>query len=73
MIKRKTKQKIESKLNEMNINLANNYKDLAHKALKELDLMIEEMKASGELKNKDYDKHRRIVDEYKTRLADYHH
>jgi hypothetical protein len=58
---------------EMNMNLSNNYKDLAHGALKELDALIEQLKTSGELKDKDYNKYRTIVDDYKKRLADYHH
>ena len=55
------------------MNLANNYKDLAHDALNELDRMVEDFKASGDLKEKDYQKMRRMVDDYKRKLADYHH
>ena len=43
MMKRSVKQQLNAKLNEMNMNLANNYKDLAHDALKELDQMVEEI------------------------------
>ncbi len=73
MMKRNIKQQLNAKLTEMNMNLANNYKDLAHDALKELDRMVEDFKASGDLKEKDYQKMRRIVDDYKRKLADYHH
>ena len=73
MIKRNIKQQLNAKLTEMNMNLANNYKDLAHDALKELDRMVEDFKASGDLKEKDYQKMRRMVDDYKRKLADYHH
>ena len=73
MMKRNIKQQLNAKLTEMNMNLANNYKDLAHDALKELDRMVEDFKASGDLKEKDYQKMRRMVDDYKRRLADYHH
>lgn len=73
MIKRKTKQQFYDKLKELQMNLANNYKDLAHTALKELDIMVEKMKSSGELKEKDYNKMRGIVDDYKAKMADYHH
>ena len=52
MMKRNIKQQLNAKLTEMNMNLANNYKDLAHDALKELD---------------------RMVEDYKRKLADYHH
>ena len=50
MLNRKTKKKLDSLINEMNVNLENNYKDLAHDALKELDRQVTEMAASGELK-----------------------
>ena len=73
MMKRNIKQQLNAKLTEMNMNLANNYKDLAHDALKELDRMVEDFKASGDLKEKDYQKMRRMVDDYKRTLADYHH
>jgi hypothetical protein len=73
MVKRSVKRQIDAKMLEMNMNLSNNYKDLAHGALKELDALIEQLKTSGELKDKDYNKYRTIVDDYKKRLADYHH
>lgn len=72
-MKRSVKQQLNAKLNEMNMNLANNYKDLAHDALKELDQMVEDLKRSGDLKEKDYQKMRQMVDGYKVKLSDYHH
>ena len=73
MMKRSVKQQLNAKLNEMNMNLANNYKYLAHDALKELDQMVEDLKQSGDLKEKDYQKMRQMVDGYKVKLSDYHH
>lgn len=73
MMKRSVKQQLNAKLNEMNMNLANNYKDLAHDALKELDQMVEDLKQSGDLKEKDYQKMRQMVDGYKVKLSNYHH
>lgn len=72
-MKRSVKQQLNAKLNEMNMNLANNYKDLAHDALKELEQMVEDLKQSGDLKEKDYQKMRQMVDGYKVKLSDYHH
>lgn len=72
-MKRSVKQQLNAKLNEMNMNLANNYKDLAHDALKELDQMVEDLKQSGDLKEKDYQEMRQMVDGYKVKLSDYHH
>ena len=72
-MKRSVKQQLNAKLNEMNMNLANNFTDLAHDALKELDQMVEDLKQSGDLKEKDYQKMRQMVDGYKVKLSDYHH
>lgn len=73
MLKRKIKLQVEAKKNELDMNLANNYKDLAHDALKELDVMVEELKNNGEIKEKDYAKLRDMTDSYKRRMANYHH
>ena len=40
MVKRKTKQALEGKLNELKMNLENNYKDLARTALKEYQELL---------------------------------
>lgn len=73
MLKRKIKLQVEAKKNELDMNLANNYKDLAHDALKELDVMVEALKNNGEIKEKDYAKLRDMTDSYKRRMANYHH
>lgn len=73
MMNRKPKQKIDEKMSELNMNLENNYKDLAKDALKELDLLTEQLRSDGEIKEKDYIKLRKQVDDYKVRLSDYHH
>ena len=73
MIKRKIKQDLEGKLNELKINLENNYKDLAHDALKELQNALDSYKESGELKEKDYMKYKQTADHYAMRMANYHH
>ena len=54
MVKRAIKKEIEAKQNELKMNLSNNYKDLAHTALKELIELLEKYHASGDLKEKDY-------------------
>ena len=54
MMSRKVKQQVNSAVNELDMNLANNYKDLAHKALKELDELVTKLNEEGQLKEKDY-------------------
>ena len=62
MMSRKVKQQVNSAVNELDMNLANNYKDLAHKALKELDELVTKLNEEGQLKEKDYTKLRDKVD-----------
>lgn len=73
MMNRKVKQQINAAVNELDMNLANNYKDLAHKALEELDRLVEELHNTEELKDKDYAKLSDKVRDYKSRMANYHH
>ncbi len=73
MVKRSTKRVLDGKFNELVINLENNYKDLARAALKDLTETVEQMKASGELKEKDYLKYKAKVDDYAERMIGYHH
>lgn len=73
MVRRKIKQDLDNKLNELKINLENNYKDLAHDALKELQRALEEYRQAGELKEKDYLRYRQITDTYAMRMQNYHH
>lgn len=73
MLKRKIKLEIEAVLNELQMNLANNYKDLAHDALKQLHEVLENYHNSGDIKDKDYAKYKKIADEYSARMANYHH
>lgn len=73
MMNKKIRQQINAAINELDMNLANNYKDLAHKALRELDELVEELHSSGELKDKDYAKLSGRVKEYKIQMSGYHH
>ena len=67
------KKEIEDLFHEVQINLENNYKDLARTALKEYQELVEQYRSSGELKEKDYGKYKQIVDEYEMRMQNYHH
>ncbi len=73
MIKRSTKKVLDGKLSELTMNLENNYKDLAHDALKDLQGTLEQMKGSGELKEKDYLRYKQKADDYAQRMVGYHH
>lgn len=73
MLKRGVRVELDSILNDLRINLENNYKDLAHDALKKLHGTLEDYLKSGTLKEKDYKKYKKIADDYSNRMADYHH
>lgn len=72
MLEFKEKKILNYKLQELNNNLENNYKDLAHTALKELEEVLEDMKNNG-LSDRVYNKYRKIVDGYKINMKNYHH
>ena len=71
--KKNGKQEIESLFHEIQINLENNYKDLAISARKKAEVRLRELQENGELKEKDYGKLKVKLDEYTTRMEGYHH
>ena len=73
MLKRSIRLELDAILNELKMNLANNYKDLAHDALKKLHATLDDYKNNGTIKEKDYMKYKKIADEYSDKMADYHH
>jgi hypothetical protein len=73
MLKIKTRLIINSKLNELKMNLENNYKDLAHAALRDYLVILEQLKADNMINDKDYAKYKKIGEDYKAQMADYHH
>ncbi len=71
--KKNGKQEIEALFHEIQINLENNYKDLAISARKNAEQKLRELNDQGELKEKDYKKLKARLDEYTTRMEGYHH
>lgn len=55
------------------MNLENNYKDLAHAALRDYLVILEQLKADNMINDKDYAKYKKIGEDYKAQMADYHH
>lgn len=70
---RKARLIISSKLGELKMNLENNYKDLAHDALREYLEALEALKADNMINDRDYAKYHKIGMDYKEQMADYHH
>ena len=73
MLKRSVRIELDSLLNELRINLENNYKDLAHDALKKLHATLDDYYQEGTIKEKDYKKYKKVADDYSSRMANYHH
>ncbi len=73
MLSRNVKKQINAVMNELNMNLENNYKDLAWDALGQLDRLVCELNSSGQIKEKDYKKLVAVVNDYKKRMEGYHH
>lgn len=68
---KKAKSEIEYLFHEIQINLENNYKDLAISARKSAEIRLYELKPV--LKEKDYRKLKARLDEYTKRMEGYHH
>lgn len=64
---------LDGLLNELKMNLENNYKDLAHDALSRLHLTLENHRENGSIKEKDYLKYKTIADDYSKKMEHYHH
>lgn len=73
MIKKKIRKELEAILNDLRINLENNYKDLAHDALNRLHATLDEYYKSALIKEKDYNKYKKIADDYTQKMMYYHH
>ena len=71
--KKNGKQEIEALFHEIQINLENNYKDLAISARKKAEVRLRDLQENGELKEMDYGKLKVKLDEYTTRMEGYHH
>lgn len=67
------KREIEELFNEIQINLENNYKDLAIGARKKAAVRLEELHSEDKLSDKDYNKLKAILDDYIKRMEGYHH
>lgn len=67
------KREIEELFNEIQINLENNYKDLAIGARKKAAVRLEELHSEDKLSDKDYNKLKTILDDYTKRMEGYHH
>lgn len=73
LFRSKTVKTLDSIIEDIKINLSNNYKEPAHNARKKLNEKIEEFHQGGTLKDKEYTKYKMIADKYNEMMKDYHH
>ena len=71
--KNTTKKEIETSLNEIQINLENNYKDLAIKAFKESSELVEKYHNESLIDEKAYGKYKGQLDVFSKRMEGYSH
>ena len=71
--KNTTKKEIETSLNEIQINLENNYKDLAIKAFKDSSELVERYPNESLIDEKAYGKYKGQLDVFAKRMEGYSH
>ena len=66
-------RELDAIIDEMKVNLANNYKSTAHAAREKLGRRCEELCKDGKISEKTYKKYYTVYEEYTVMLKDYHH
>ena len=69
----RAKKELDSIIHEIDVNLANNYKSVAHENRKKLIERTEALYRDGALKDKDYFEYRKRYETYTQVMKDYHH
>ncbi|MDD6326842.1 MAG: hypothetical protein PUA62_00105 [Lachnospiraceae bacterium] len=67
------KKQMEQLFGDIQINLENNYKDLAIGARKQAEKQLALFQEDGSLTEKDYRKLKQTLDDYTKRMEGYHH
>ncbi len=73
LFKPKAEKELDRIIEEININLSNNYKSVAHEKRKRLGEAVEEFYSKGKLSEKKYIEYRRKYESYTELMKDYHH
>lgn len=69
----KSRQQVVDKFTEIQVNLENNYKDLAIMSRKELETLITELHEKGDLSDSDYSYYKKEADKLKEKMNGYDH
>lgn len=73
LFKKKKDEELEKAFWELQMNLENNYKDLAISAHKKVMELMEDRKHSQSLSSKDYEKYVKRLEEYSKKMEHYNH
>ncbi len=73
LFKKKKDEELEKAFWELQMNLENNYKDLAISAHKKVIELMEDRKHSQSLSPKDYEKYVKRLEEYSKKMEHYNH
>lgn len=71
--KNATEKQLDEKMNRIQNNFENNYKDAAQLNLKEFETMLDDAKSSGKLKDKHVIFYENKLSEYKNRMQKFTH
>ena len=73
LFRSKAEKELDLLIFELQQNLENNYKSVAHEYRKKLGERLEVLRGEGKLDDKTYNAYRTVFDEYSEKMKDYHH
>lgn len=73
LLKKKKDEELEKAFWELQMNLENNYKDLAISAYKKVIELMEDRKHSKRLSEKEYEKYIKQLEQYSKKMEHYNH
>lgn len=73
LFKSQVQKEIEALINDLQLYLENNYKDLAIEARKNAVALVELSYKQGRIKDKSYEQYKKTLDEYSEEMKDYNH
>lgn len=73
LFRSKAEKELDEIIAQIDINLQNNYKSMAHDARRRLGERCEALHNAGALREKEYIYYRRAYEDYTEKMKDYHH
>ncbi len=73
LFKSRAERELDAIVRELQLNLENNYKSVAHEYRKKLGERCEQLFSEGKLDEKAHSVYRTIFEDYSEKMKDYHH